>query len=79
MEKLTGGKFQHLYSLMAAAYDAAAISTYIREQGRVPRIDPNKRRGSEWTPFSPAQKQRFKLRTTVERANAQGNARLFVE
>jgi hypothetical protein len=70
MEKLTGGKVQHLYSLMDAAYDAAAISTYIREQGRVPLIDPNKRRGSERTPFSPAQKQRFKIRTTVERANA---------
>lgn len=70
MEKLTGSKVQHLYSLMDAAYDAATISNYIREQGRVPLIDPNKRRGSERTQFSPAQKQRFKIRTTVERANA---------
>jgi transposase len=70
MEKLTGRKVQHLYSLMDAAYDADAISTYIKEQGRVPLIDPNKRRGPERVPFSPAQKQRFKIRTTVERANA---------
>lgn len=70
MEKLTGRKVQHLYSLMDAAYDADAISTYIKEQGRVPLIDPNKRRGPEREPFSPAQKQRFKIRTTVERANS---------
>jgi transposase len=70
MEKLTGRKVQHLYSLMDAAYDADAISTYISQQGRVPLIDPNKRRGPERIPFSPSQKQRFKIRTTVERANA---------
>ncbi len=70
MEKLTGRKVRHLYSLMDAAYDADAISVYIREQGRVPLIDPNKRRGPEREPLSPAQKQRFKIRTTVERANS---------
>jgi hypothetical protein len=51
MEKLAGRKVQHLYSLMDAAYDADAFSTYIREQGRVPLIDPNKRRGPERVPF----------------------------
>ena len=70
MEKLSGQKIQHLYSLMDSAYDAAPIHEFIRAQGRVPLIDPNKRRGTDQVTFSPAEKERFKIRTTVERANA---------
>jgi len=50
--------------------DAAPVATYITGKGRVPLIDPNKRRGAERIVFTPAQKERFKIRTTVERANA---------
>lgn len=70
MEKLTEKKVQHLYSVMDAAYDAKPINDYIRSQDRVPLIDPNKRKGSESRSFDPAEKSRFKVRTTVERANA---------
>jgi IS5 family transposase len=70
MEKLTERKITFLYSVMDSAYDAAPIKNYIDGKGRVPLIDPNKRRGNERIPFTPAQKERFKIRTTVERANA---------
>jgi hypothetical protein len=70
MEKWTERKLAFLYSVMDSAYDAAPISGYIRGKGRVPLIDPNKRRGSEREAFDPAQQERFKVRTTVERANA---------
>lgn len=70
LEKWTERKIDFLYSVMDSAYDAAAIANYIREKGRVPLIDPNKRRGAERTTFTPAEKERFKVRTTVERANS---------
>jgi len=70
MEKLTEKKVQHLYSLMDAAYDAKPIIDYIRGQNRVPLIDPNKRKGTDQRAFDPAEKNRFKTRTTVERTNA---------
>jgi transposase len=70
MEKLTEKKVQHLYSLMDAAYDAQPIYNYIKGSSRIPLIDPNKRKGSHEKSFDPAEKQRYKIRTTVERANA---------
>jgi hypothetical protein len=70
LEKLTEKKVQHCYSLMDAAYDAKPINDYIRSRDRVPLIDPNKRMGGEPRSFDPAEKSRYKIRTTVERANA---------
>jgi len=69
MEKLTSEKCTFLYSLMDAAYDANSIHSFIGSQGRVPIIDGNKRR-SEQKEFDPAKKNRFKIRTTVERCNS---------
>lgn len=46
------------------------IIGYIHGKERVPLIDPNKRRGAERKAFSPAERERFKVRTNVERANA---------
>lgn len=40
-----------------------------RSSGRVPIIDPNKRRKQQRV-LSPAEKQRFKIRSTVERSNS---------
>ena len=71
MEKLIGRKVQHLYSLMDAAYDAKPILDYIRGQGCVPLIDPNRQKGTDQRPFDPAEKIHYKTGTTVERANAQ--------
>ena len=70
MEKLTEGKVVFCYSLMDAGYDADTISEYIRGRERVPIIDPNKRRDKERPPLDPAKQERYKMRTTVERANS---------
>ncbi|HSW62628.1 MAG TPA: transposase [Dissulfurispiraceae bacterium] len=70
MEKWTERKLDFLYSVMDSAYDAGPILGYIQGKGRVPLIDPNKRRGSERRTFTPAQRERFQVRTTVERANS---------
>lgn len=69
MEKLTEQKITFLYSLMDSAYDAAVIKNYIISRERVPVIDNNKRRG-EKKEFCPAKKERYKIRSTVERSNA---------
>lgn len=69
MEKITGKRVTFLYSLMDAAYDAGEIADFIRSRGRVPLIDSNKR-GKEKRRFSPCEQERFKIRSSVERANS---------
>jgi len=59
-----GGIF---YEVMDKAYDANAIKAEISRKGRVPLIQPANRGGIDPVPFDPAQAQRFKVRTTVER------------
>jgi len=70
MEKLTERNITHLYSLMDSAYDAKEIHRYISERGRKALIDRNKRRKDVREPFDPASKERFRIRSTVERSNA---------
>ncbi len=53
---------------MDSGYYTGVIQDSIDDTGKVALIDPAKRSGS--VPFCPAQKQRYKIRTTVERANA---------
>lgn len=69
MEKITERKVTHLYSLMDSAYDALPVRSLIVSRNRVPIIDYNKRRRPA-RELDPAEKQRFKVRTTVERTNA---------
>jgi transposase len=71
MEKMTERKVTHLYSLMDAAYDAPQIRSYIRERGRIDLIDFNKRKKSIERTMSPSEKERYKIRTTVERSYSQ--------
>jgi len=70
MEKMTERKVTHLYSLMDAAYDAPQIRSYIKGKGRVDLIDFNKRRKSVLQAMTPAEKERYKIRSTVERTNS---------
>lgn len=58
-----------LYDLADAAYDAPEIKDFSRELGRVPIIDPNKRRG-DTVELTPAEKIRYRERSTVERGNS---------
>lgn len=68
LEKMTMEKVRHLYSLMDSAYDAEEIKRFIRRHKRVPIIDPNTRRNKSCPPLDPAKQERYKIRTTVERA-----------
>jgi len=69
LEKMSGQRITHLYSLMDSAYDAKPIKDFITGTGRIPIIDPNKRRKAQRV-LSSAEKQRFKIRSTVERSNS---------
>ncbi len=68
LEKLTERRVEHLYSVMDSAYDAAEIRSYITLRGRCALIEPNPRRKANGVGFDPAQQERFKIRSTVERA-----------
>jgi transposase len=70
MEKITEGKVTFCYSLMDPAYDAQTIIDFIYSHERVPVIDVNKRKNENRPPLDPAKKERYKIRTTVERANS---------
>ena len=58
-----------LYNLADSAYDAQEIKDFSKALGRVPIIDPNKRRGDA-VELTPAEKVRYRERSTVERGNS---------
>jgi hypothetical protein len=68
MEKLTSQKVLHCYSLMDSGYDSKVIAQFIRDCGRIPIIEPNRRKDKNRPPLDPAKKERYKIRTTVERS-----------
>jgi hypothetical protein len=55
---------------MDSAYDCTVIDEFIRSQGRIPIIDPNKGKGKDRPPLDPAKQERYKIRTTIEWANS---------
>lgn len=67
--KLTSSKVIYLYDLMDAAYDAGKINETSRKLGHVPIIDKNAR-GKEVMPMAPHEVQRYKERSSAERANS---------
>jgi len=70
MEQITEQRCTFLYSVMDSAYDAEIIHAFIWERNRIPIIDPHKRKNGIAYPLDPAKKERFKVRSSVERANA---------
>ncbi len=54
---------------MGAACDAHQINRYIQDKGRFDLIDFNKRRKSFLEVMSSAEKERYKIRSSVERTN----------
>ena len=68
MEKMTEQRVAFCYSLMDPAYDAQIIIDYILSRERVPIIEHNKRKNKNRPPLDPVKKERYKIRTTVERA-----------
>jgi hypothetical protein len=67
--KMTAERVTNLYDVMDAAYDCKIIMTESQLLGHVPIIDQN-RRQKEKLEMDPAKKQRYKVRTTSERANS---------
>jgi len=67
--KQTSNKVTYLYDLMDAAYDAKRINEICRQCGHVPIIDKNAR-GKEVIPMVPHEAVRYKIRSSVERANS---------
>jgi len=74
--KLTSNKVTYLYNLMDAAYDAKRIDDTNREFGHVPIIDKNAR-GKEAIPIALHEAERYKMRSSSERANQPTERRLW--
>lgn len=70
LETITNSRVTSLYSLMDAAYAGDLISKTVAAAGKVPIVDPKKPRNGEKIPLSPAEQERYKIRTTVERTNS---------
>lgn len=67
---ITSQRVTNFYDLMDAGYDAKIIRDYSRSLGHVPLIDFNHRQKSDTREFLPHEAQRYKERSTVERANS---------
>lgn len=67
--KLTSRKVTYLYDLMDAAYDAKRIEEISRKFNHVPITDKNSR-GQEVLPMAPHEAERYKIRSSAERANS---------
>jgi hypothetical protein len=70
LEKMTERRVTHLYTMADSAYDFPEHRMYITTKGRVPVIDLNKRRSTENKELGPLEKEQYKARTVVERANS---------
>jgi len=66
---MTYQRVKSLYEIKDSAYDCQHIADYSRSLGHVPIIDPNSRKG-EVRELAPAEKIRFRERSTVERVNS---------
>jgi len=67
--KLSSNKVIYFYDLMDAGYDAQRIDEISRQFGHVPIIDKNAR-GKEAIPMAPHVAERYKMRSSAERANS---------
>jgi transposase len=70
MEKITAQRCSFCYSLMDAGYYCATIDSFIKSEGRIPIIEPKRNRNGEIKELDPAKRFRYRIRTTVERSNA---------
>lgn len=66
---MTYQRVKSLYEIKDSAYDCKHIADYSRRLGHIPIIDPNTRKGVV-RELAPAEKVRFRERSTVERVNS---------
>jgi Transposase DDE domain/Transposase domain (DUF772) len=67
LARMTADRVTNLYDLMDCGYDSQHIREYSQRLGHVPIIDRQKRGSEQPAPLDPAQKLRFRERTTAER------------
>jgi hypothetical protein len=67
--RMTGARVTYLYDLADAAYCSGIIREVSRQEGHVPLIDHNARRG-EKIEFAPHEAERYKARSQAERVNS---------
>ncbi len=67
--RLTGERVTYRYDLADAAYCSGVIRAVSRQEGHVPLIDHNPRRG-EKIDFAPHEAERYKARSQAERVNS---------
>jgi hypothetical protein len=67
--RLTGARVTYLYDLADAAYCSGVIRDVSRQEGHVPLIDHNPRRG-EKIAFAPHEAERYQARSQAERVNS---------
>jgi len=70
LAKMSAMRVTNCYDLMDAAYDSSLIRDYSNSLGHVPLIDFNHRSPMDTRCFAPHEKQRYKERSTAERANS---------
>ncbi len=70
LEKMTERRLAHLYTMADAAYDVPELRQYVSAKNRIAVIDFNKRRRVNGPELGPVEREQFKARTVVERANA---------
>jgi len=70
LEKITERRITHLYTMADAAYDVPELRNYIKAKNRIAVIDYNKRRRVDAPQLGLLEREQFKARTVVERANA---------
>jgi hypothetical protein len=70
LEKMTERRVTHLYVLSDSAYDFPETQLYSTAKGRVVLTDPHNRRNPVKRELGPLEREQYKARTVVERANA---------
>jgi len=70
LAQMSAKRVTSLYDLMDAAYDAKEIHDFSRSLDHVPIIDNNPGRGKDKQQMAPAEKSRFKERSSAERVNS---------
>ncbi len=70
MERISTKRVNYCYTLMDSAYNSPIIERNATSLGHVAVIDPKKPKGGEKVPLDPAKLHRYKIRSTVERANS---------
>ena len=66
---MTKQRITNCYDLMDAAYDSGLIRYHSFQMGHVPLIDFNRRSKNDNRCFDPAEKERYKQRSSAERVN----------